>query len=98
MKTKTRIIAKPALASLPDHVDVYVNGRFVAFTNRIRSIEPSSHPGEWTIMTTHDIRVTVFGGKAAGATSTEWFVDYNNGAKPITCRSAAEAIRIITES
>lgn len=87
----TSISARP-IAYLPGHVDVVVNGRHVATSSRILGIE-SSRSGEWLVRTFH-ATYTIFGGKAAGGGSREWFVDIG-GKTPIRVSSAAEAVRII---
>ncbi len=76
---------------------IIVNGRKVLISSRIESIEKVSS-GEWKGTTRNGWSFEIFGGRKAGGSSRDWFVTMSmwvEGAKPIDCTSAVDAIKMI---
>jgi len=72
--------------------DVRINGRLHK-TERVAELQHVA-PGTWHGTMTNGYAFEVFGGKAAGGSSRDWFVGFN-GTKAIECTSARDAFDLI---
>jgi|11BtaG_2_1085332.scaffolds.fasta_scaffold15808_3 hypothetical protein len=78
---------------------VKVNGRVVEFSPAISSVRKIS-AGHWEGETRNGYSFEIFGGRAAGGRSNDWWVDYSalRLPHPIRVKSAVEAVKIIENS
>ena len=72
---------------------VVVNGRVVAWTCAIDSIE---RDGSYAWIVRRGAAVyTIWGGKASGGASDEWYLESETAGIDIPCRSLTEAVRLV---
>lgn len=71
---------------------IKVNGRHVRIAHRITRIERDRN--EWVGETWNGDKFRIFGGRKAGGTIRDWFLQFADWT-PIDCTSAVDAINLI---
>jgi hypothetical protein len=74
-------------------IGIRVNGRFVP-TSRIQSLAKIG-AARWFGVMTNGLTFHIEGGKGAGGSARDWFLDLEHADKAIACTSAADALRCV---
>jgi hypothetical protein len=72
--------------------EIHINGR-TRYYKRIRALN-KVRKGHYAVSTTTG-QFTIEGGRHAGGTRTEWFLECQEWNKPIVCKSILDALTVI---
>jgi hypothetical protein len=72
---------------------VTINGRRRYF-NRVSAVRLTA-PGRYEVTTEHHGTFTVEGGRKAGGSRRDWFLESASWNRPIQCSSLMDAVRVI---
>ena len=70
-----------------------INGR-IMYTDRVIAVEQTK-PGEYRVETRCHGTYTVFGGRKAGGSPRDWFIEFPGWTKPLLRTSLRDAIKTI---